>query len=99
MPDKAARTELAHANSDATNAAARPANSGTPRSGGNEGEGSQAGARQYDDATRAFVASGKVKQAADEAARDIAGPDADALKRAEAEGKKHSHGEDPLLRR
>ncbi len=69
------------------------------RSGPNEGEGSQTGARQYDEATRAFVASGKVKQAANEAVRDISGPDADALKRAEAEGKKHSHGEDPLLRK
>jgi hypothetical protein len=68
-------------------------------SGPNEGEGSQTGARQYDEATRAFVAGGKVKQAAEQAARDISGPDADALKRAEAEGKQHSHGEDPLLRR
>lgn len=68
------------------------------RPGPNEGEGSQTGARQYDDATRAFVSSGKVKQAAEEAARDVSGPEADALRRAEEEGKKHSHGEDPLLR-
>ncbi len=65
----------------------------------NEGEGSQTGARQYDDATRAFVAAGKVKKAADEAERAVDGPEAEALKRAEAEGKSHSHGEDPLLRR
>jgi len=69
------------------------------RPGPNEGEGSQTGARQYDEETRAFVASGKVKQAAEEAVRDVSGPQAAELKRAEAEGKKHSHGEDPLLRR
>lgn len=72
---------------------------GAGRSGPNEGEGSQTGARQYDEATRAFVASGKVKPAAEKAARDLDGPEAEALKRAEAEGKKHSHGEDPLLRK
>ena len=68
------------------------------RSAPNEGEGSQTGARQYDEETRAFVASGKVKKAAEEAVRDVSGPKAGDLKRAEAEGKKHSHGEDPLLR-
>ena len=68
-------------------------------SGPNEGEGSQSGARQYDDATRAFIASGKVKQAADEAARDVSGPNAKELKQAEEEGKRHSHGEDPQLRK
>ena len=69
------------------------------RSGPNEGEGSQTGARQYNEATRAFVDSGKVKKAADKAADDISGPEAESLKRAEEEGKRHSHGEDPLLRR
>lgn len=69
------------------------------RPGPNEGEGSQTGARQYDEATRAFVASGKVKKAAEEAARDISGPKADSLKQAEEAGKQHSHGEDPLLHR
>ena len=69
------------------------------RSGPNEGEGSQTGARQYNEATREFVKSGKVQPAADKAARDITGPDADSLKQAEAEGKRHSHGEDPLLKR
>ena len=69
------------------------------RSGPNEGEGSQTGAREYNKATRAFVESGKVEPAARQAARDISGPDAEALKRAEAEGKSNSHGEDPLLRK
>jgi hypothetical protein len=72
---------------------------GTGRSGPNEGEGSQTGAREYNEATRSFVASGKVKKAAEEAARDVSGPKAEGLKRAEDEGKKHSHGEDPQVRR
>jgi len=69
------------------------------RSGANEGEGSQTGARQYNEAARAFVASGKVKPAAEKAARDLSGPEAGSLKRAEEEGKKYSHGEDPPPRR
>jgi len=68
-------------------------------SGPNEGEGSQTGAREYNDAARAFIESGKVDKAAKQAARDVSGPDADSLKRAEAEGKRHSHGEDPQVRR
>jgi hypothetical protein len=68
-------------------------------SGPNEGEGSQTGARRYDDATRTFIASGKVKKAAEEAERAVDGPEAESLKKAEEAGKKHSHGEDPLLRR
>jgi hypothetical protein len=68
-------------------------------SGPNEGEGSQTGARQYNESTKAFVASGKVKDAAEKAMHDVEGPRADELKKAEAEGKKHSHGEDPLLKR
>ena len=74
-------------------------NSAAGRSGPNEGEGSQTGARQYDEATRAFVASGKVKKAADDAERAVEGPEAESLKKAEEAGKKHSHGEDPQLRR
>jgi hypothetical protein len=72
---------------------------GAGGSGPNEGEGSQTGAREYNEATRAFVESGKVKAAAEKAEKAIDGPEAADLKRAEAEGKKHSHGEDPLLRR
>jgi hypothetical protein len=70
---------------------------GIERSGSNEGEGSQSGARQYNDATRAFVASGKVRKAADKAAHGVRGRGAGSLKRVEAEGKSPSHGEDPLL--
>ena len=67
--------------------------------GANEGEGSQTGARQYNEATRDFVKSGKVKQAAEDAARAVDGPEGKALRDAEAEGKSHSHGEDPALRK
>ena len=75
------------------------AGAGAQRSGPNEGEGSQTGARDYNEATQAFVKSGKVADAAKRAERDVSGPDAEALKRAEAEGKRHSHGEDPALKR
>jgi hypothetical protein len=67
------------------------------RSGPNEGEGSQTGAREYNKATRAFVGSGKVQKAAEDAKKAIEGKEAGSLKRAEAEGKRHSHGEDPAL--
>ena len=64
---------------------------------GNEGEGSRTAARAYDKATRDFIDSGKVDEAARQAARDLDGPKAQSLKDAEAEGKRHSHGEDPAL--
>jgi hypothetical protein len=69
----------------------------TNRSGANEGEGSQSGARQYNEETQAFVADGKVKKAADDAAEALNGPEAGTLEQAEQEGKRHSHGEDPKL--
>lgn len=84
MPGKAATPEAKHSTPE--------------RSGPNEGEGSQTGARQYNEATRDFVASGKVKKAAEDAAHAVDGPEAQTLKRAEAEGKRHSHGEDPSLK-
>jgi hypothetical protein len=65
----------------------------------NEGEGSQSGARDYDDRTRHFVASGQVEQKAKEAEKAIEGKEGAALRKAEAEGKKHAKGEDPALRK
>ena len=73
------------------------ASSGEP--GANEGEGSQTGARQYNEATRDFVKSGKVKQAAADAAKAVDGPEGKVLRDAEAEGKSHARGEDPALRK
>ncbi|WP_149535304.1 hypothetical protein [Siccirubricoccus phaeus] len=65
----------------------------------NEGEGSRTAAKQYNDATKAFTESGKVKPAAEAAKQAVSGPEAEALQRAEAEGKRHSHGEDPQVKR
>ena len=62
------------------------------------GEGNYAASKQYNDATRDFTQSGRV----DEAARN-AEPKSDAdamqMQAAEAEGKRHSKGEDPALNR
>ena len=62
------------------------------------GEGNYAASKQYNDATRQFVKSGRV----DDAARaDEPRSDADALQMqaAEAKGKRHAKGEDPSLNR
>src|SRR5262249_6284970 len=64
----------------------------------NEGEGSRSGAKAYDDATRSFVEKGGVPSAAEAARRAVEGPERDELLRAEAEGKRHSKGDDPALR-
>jgi hypothetical protein len=62
------------------------------------GEGNYAASKQYNDATRDFANSGRVDEAAREAQPKS---DADALQMqaAEAEGKRHSKGEDPALNR
>lgn len=65
----------------------------------NEGEGSQTGAKQYNDATRAFAQSGAVKPKADEAKRAIEGTEGEELRKAEEVGKSHAKGEDPALKR
>ena len=73
--------------------------SGNAGMGPNLGEGSQTGAPRYNEATHDFVPSGTVEKAAAEAARDLSGGESEALTQAEAEGKSHSRGEDPLLQR
>lgn len=62
------------------------------------GEGNYAASKQYNDATKEFVESGRVEKAARDAAPTT---DADALQMqaAEGEGKRHSKGEDPALNR
>jgi hypothetical protein len=62
------------------------------------GEGNYAASKQYNDATRDFVKSGRVDKAAQDAAPKS---DADALQMqaAEAEGKRHAKGDDPALNR
>ena len=64
-----------------------------------EGEGSYSGARQYNDGVKKTVQSGKVDRAARDAAEALQGDEAAELKRAEEEGKRHSHGEDPQLKK
>jgi hypothetical protein len=64
----------------------------------NQGEGNTEAAKQYDDATRGFAESRTVKPAADDARRAMEGPEAEKPKRAEAEGKRHSPGEDPQVK-
>lgn len=62
------------------------------------GEGNYKASRQYNDATRRFARSGKVEQAAREAAPES---DAEALQMAaaEAEGRRRAKEEDPALTR
>ncbi|MGE0224284.1 MAG: hypothetical protein AB7F35_26130 [Acetobacteraceae bacterium] len=64
----------------------------------NEGEGNKTAAREYNQAQKDFVNSGKVEGAAEQAARDVDGPEGEALRRAEEKGKAHSHGEDPAVK-
>lgn len=58
----------------------------------NEGEGNRTAAKQYNDATRRFVQSGKVGEAARKAEEDL---DADAgeLSKAEKAGRRPAHDE------
>jgi uncharacterized protein (TIGR02284 family) len=60
----------------------------------NEGEGNKTAAKEYNEATRKFVGSGKVDRKADEAARERKD-----LDRAEQTGKSHAKDEDPALHR
>ena len=62
------------------------------------GEGNYAASRQYDDATKQYVESGRVESAARAAAPKSQGEARD-MEAAEAEGKRHAKGEDPALDR
>ncbi len=62
-----------------------------------QGEGNYDATRRYDKAARDFVQSGQVDGAA-RAARPTSTEEAEALRRAESEGKSHSKGEDPALK-
>ncbi len=65
----------------------------------NEGEGNRTAARAYNKGVEAFEKTGQVEQKAREAADALDGPEAEELRKAEAEGKRHSHGEDPALKK
>jgi hypothetical protein len=64
----------------------------------NEGEGNRTAAKQYNKETTQFAQSGAVDRRAKEAEQALDGAEGDALRRAEDEGRRHSHGEDPALR-
>jgi hypothetical protein len=64
----------------------------------NEGEGNKTAAREYNEAQRRFVESGKVAEKAREAEQAI-DRDKRELERAEAVGKRHKAGEDPEITR
>ena len=66
----------------------------------NEGEGNRTAAREYNEAQRQFIRSGKVDQRAREAEQDL--NDAEIrreLEHAEAVGKRHIAKEDPEVKR
>ena len=71
-----------------------------PRGGArNEGEGNKTAARQYNEAQRRFVQSGKVDDKARQAEKAIEGSEKHELERAEAIGKRHIAAEDPEVTR
>jgi hypothetical protein len=61
-----------------------------------QGEGNYTAAREYNEATRTFVESGKVEDAAENAAPADAAQ-AEELRKAEAEGRRHLKEEDPQV--
>ena len=75
-------------------------NHGGQNQGGqrNEGEGNKTAAREYNRETTEFTKSGMVDAKAREAERAFDGKEGDELRRAEQEGKRHAHGEDPEVR-
>lgn len=65
----------------------------------NEGEGNRTAARQYNEAQRRFVQSGKVDEKAHEAEHSLDTPERKVMERAEAVGKSHKRAEDPEITR
>jgi len=74
---------------------AQPASAKSP----NEGEGNRTAARQYNEATREFIASGKVDEQAEAARRAVEGRERAELERAEATGRERMKEEDPNVHR
>lgn len=64
----------------------------------NEGEGNKTAAREYNEAQRRSVESGKVDEKAREAKKSLH-PENRELERAEAVGKRHAHIEHPATKR
>ena len=61
----------------------------------NQGEGDRESARRYNANVAEHIESGKSEEAAERARRDLEGPEAEELTRAEQEGKKRIAEEDP----
>lgn len=61
----------------------------------NQGEGDRESARRYNANVKEHIESGQSEAAAERARRDIEGPEAEELSRAEQEGKKRIAEEDP----
>ena len=79
------------------------ASSGAERAGAGQGdalqgEGNYEAARRYDEAQKRFVDSGRVDEAAEQAAPKSEA-EAEALRRAEEAGKSHAKDEDPDVER
>ena len=68
------------------------------RKDGVEGEGSYSGTKDYNERTKKFVDSGKVDQAARDAAPKSS-EEEHAMQKAERIGKRHAKGEDPALKK
>ncbi len=69
------------------------------KSAENEGEGNKTAAQAYNCDQKKFAKSGKVEPAARDAAQALDTDEAKELKEAERIGKRHSHGEDPAVKR
>jgi hypothetical protein len=65
----------------------------------NEGEGNRTAARAYNDEQKRFAQSGKVDQAAQDAAAAVDGPERTELRNADELGKRHARAEDPVVKR
>lgn len=61
----------------------------------NQGEGNRDAARRYNEGVENHARSGKSNDAAEQAREDVEGPEAEKLRQAEREGKKHIAEEDP----
>ena len=79
--------------------AKRPSGAHEQSSAANQGEGDYRSARVYREHQREFNESGQIEKKAREAEKAIEGKEGDELRRAEEAGKRHSHGEDPALKK
>jgi hypothetical protein len=77
----------------------KPTKTNEPTDQPNEGEGNHTAARRFNRDEQAFVRSGKVEKKAREAAKALDGDEKHELARAEHDGKRHVHEEDPAVKR